>query len=321
MSDDIKQLYDFLLAHFSILLSLGALLSGAVSLGWTVAFLFNKRTIGHHKQEVGDYKREIDDHKRQVEGIKTQHQRDLADLAKQAEAGSVLDDKFPSIGKLEPIDFPLGLAEAEHHEAFNILLTQSPDHWTFHTSSLGEVFSAWFDSSLKSNAHLREGYTLIGGNDERSECLLWKGTTEVLVENSDVLKKMYPFVIVRTIRHEAGDDPTTEELFNFIHWLQMWDKAMPNARFEIIKMHRTPEKAYLRGYYRFTGLEIVENPMKPAKKYNQYFLMRQIFVYRSDTHTTIISTGLPNRALATDPYYGWLKAWWDALRLLKGFSA
>jgi hypothetical protein len=307
MADDIKQLYEFLLAHFSIFLSLGALLSGAVSLGWTVAFFLNKR--------------EIRDYKRQIEGINAQHQLDMADLAKQAEAGSVLDEKFPNIGKLEPIDVPLGLPRAEHHKAFNILLTQSTAHWSFQTSSLGEVFSDWFGSSLKNNEHLSEGYGLIGGGEERSECLLWKGTTEVSVENSGVLKKMYPFIIVRTIRHEAGDDPTTEELFNFIHWLQMWDKAMPNARFEIIKMHRTPKKAYLRGYYRFAGLEIAENPMKPAKKYNEYFLMRQIFVYRSDTHTTIISTGLPNRELVTDPYYGWLKAWWDALKLVKGFGA
>jgi len=56
--------------------------------------------------------------------------------------------------------------------------------------------------------------------------------------------------------------------------------------------------------------------MKSAKEYAEYFLMRQIFVFQSDRFTTIISTGLPNRGLVTDPYYKPLKAWWDALMLV-----
>jgi hypothetical protein len=91
---------------------------------------------------------------------------------------------------------------------------------------------------------------------------------------------------------------------------------MPSARFEIVKMHRTQNKAYLRGYFRFVGLTISKNSMKSAKRYDEYFLMRQIFVVRSDAYTTIIATGLPNRELVTDPYYQPLKAWWEALRFL-----
>lgn len=233
--------------------------------------------------------------------------------------GSLLDEQFPSIGELEPIDVPINLGStAEPHRDFNIILTQAQPTtvWSFKKTSLKEIFSEWFGSSLTDDPHLKEGYGRISGDQEKP-CLLWKGTTKVSLENSDVMRQMYPFVIVRSIRHEPGTDPTTEELFNFIDWLHMWDKAMPGARFEIVKMHRTRNKAYLRGYFRFVGLTISENPLKSAKRYDEYFLMRQVFVVRSDEYTTIIATGLPNRDLVTDPYYQPLKAWWEALRLIK----
>lgn len=289
----------FVLAHPSEVAAPAAIAAAA---GWGVAQYLNKREIGHHKRQIGE------------------HARDLAELEEQCKAGSLLDADFPSIGRLEPKPVPIGLPQtAEYHREFNIVLTRTPPaaFWAFRKSTLKEVFSEWFGSSLTTNMHLNDGYGLIGGGDEERPCLLWKGTREVSVENSEVMKLMYPFVIVRSVPHEAGTDRTTEELFNFIHWLQMWDKAMPNSRFEIVKMHRMRNKAYLRGYYRFTGLEIRDNLLKSAKKYDEYFVMRQLFVSRSDNYTTIISAGLPNRELVTDTYFEPLRAWWEALMLVQ----
>jgi hypothetical protein len=306
--DEIKSIVALLTAHpgavatvlGSIVVSYGAVLAA----GWRVASYLEKREIAYQQREIGD--------------LISRHQRDLSQLAKQADAGKLIDEQFPSIGELEPSDVPIGLSDAEHHRDFNIVLAQTPPTrlWTFKKSTLREIFSEWFGSSLTDDEYLSEGYHLIS-NETEAQCLLWRGTSEVMIEDNQVMKRMYPFVIVRSIRHEAGADPTTDELFNFFIWLQKWDQAMPDARFEILKMHRTPNKAYLRGYFRFTGLTITEGPMKSAKRYEEYFLMRQVFVVRSDLSTTIIATGLPNRELVTDPYYQPLRQWWEALRLVK----
>ncbi|MCA1458460.1 hypothetical protein I6F35_35735 [Bradyrhizobium sp. BRP22] len=309
MPDETKPIIDLLVAHpgaaatllGSVVASYGAVLAA----GWRAASYLNKR--------------ETDDYKRQIGYLVSEHQRDLDRLTKQAGAGALVDEQFPSISELEPTDVPIGLGPtAEHHRDFNIVLAQTlpASLWTFKRSTLKEIFSEWFGSSLMEDPHLSAGYELVAGEEEKM-CLLWKGTGEVSIDDSHVLKRMYPFVIVRSIRHGAGADPTTEELLNFFDWLRMWDKAMPDARFEIQKMHRTQNKAYLRGYFRFSGLTIAGNPMKPAKKYDEYFLMRQIFVARSDMYTTIVATGLPNRELVTDPYYQPLRKWWEALRLVK----
>jgi hypothetical protein len=311
MPSDISLLSSFLFGHPSILVTLaasaGALATSALYAGWRAANYLNKR--------------EIEDYKRHTELRKAEHQQDVAHLAKQAGAGFILDEDFPSIGTLDLANIPIGLPNAKYYGGFNIVLAQEPpaDVWEHRELPLKEIFSDWFGSALTTDPHLKEGYRLIGDDDEHL-CLLWRGTKAVVsVTNSPVLKRMYPFVIVRSIRNKAGADPTTEELFNFIYWLQMWDKAMPEARFEIVKMHRTPNKAYLRGHYRFVGLEVEESQYKPAKKYNEYFLMRQIFAFRSDYYTTIIATGLPNRELVSDPYYHRLKEWWEALRLVEAF--
>jgi hypothetical protein len=310
MSDATKELADFFLTHpaASVLLagSIATLVASAAGGGWGVAHYLDKRAVA--------------DYKRKIEQNEAQHKKDLADIERQAKAGSLLDADFPSIGDLKPSSLPIGLPAGRQYSEFNIVLTQAlpAGSWTFQRSTLKDIFSDWFGSSLTTEKHLSDGYELIGGDDEERPCLLWKGRKEVLVENSTVMKKMYPFVIVRSIPHEPGVDRTTEELFNFIHWLRMWDEAMPNSRFKIVRMHRSADTAYLRGYYKFIKLDIAESAMKPARTVDEYYLLRQIFVYRSDRHSTIISTGLPNRELVSDPYYAWLRAWWDALALVKG---
>ncbi|UPK36847.1 hypothetical protein IVB18_05730 [Bradyrhizobium sp. 186] len=308
MSAEIKQILDLLLAHpgavVAFLGTICASYGGVLAAGWRAASYLNKR--------------EIEDCRRQIGNLTSGHQRDLDRLAKQADAGALIDEQFPSIGELEPTDVPIGLPNAEYHRDFNVVLAPTPPAklWVFEKSTLKEIFSTWFGSSLTDDPHLSAGYKLISGEQEAS-CLLWRGKSEVIIEDNPVMKQMYPFIIVRSIPHEAGADRTTGELLNFFDWLRMWDEAMPNAKFEILKMHRIQNKAYLRGYFRFTGLTIGESPMKPARKYDEYFLMRQVFVARSDLSTTIVATGLPNHELVTDPYYQPLKEWWEALRLVK----
>jgi hypothetical protein len=310
MSDAAKELVDFFVNHGAASVMLAGAVAGLVTTaaggGWGVAHYLDKR-------EVADYKRKIEQNE-------TRHRRDLADIEWQAKAGSLFDPDFPSIGELEPKSLPIGLPAGQQYSEFNIVLTHAlpSGSWTFQRSTLKNIFSEWFGSSLTTEKHLSEGYKLIGGDDEERPCLLWKGRKEISVENSTVMKKMYPFVIVRSIPHEPGVDRTTEELFSFIHWLRMWDKAMPSSRFAIERMHRSREAAYLRGYYKFIKLDIAESAIKRARTADEYYLLRQIFVYRSDRFSTIISTGLPNRELVSDPYYAWLRAWWDALALVKG---
>lgn len=308
MAGEIKLILDWIDGHpgaaatiaGAVVTSYGAVLAA----GWHAASYLNKREIENQRRQIGN--------------LTAAHQQDRSRLAEQIKAGALIDEQFPSIGELEPTDVPIGLPDAERHGEFNIVLAQAPPSklWAFRKTTLKEIFADWFGSSLMDDPHLKSEYKLISGETEAA-CLLWRGTNEVTIEDSQVMKQMYPFVIVRSIRHAAGADPTTDELLNFFNWLRMWDEAMPNAKFEIVKMHRTQNKAYLRGYFRFTGLTISADPLKPSKRYDEFFLMRQLFVVRSDVSTTIIATGLPNHQLVTDTYYQPLRDWWEALRLVK----
>jgi hypothetical protein len=309
MSNAAKELTAFLVSHpdAAALLagSVATLVASAAGAGWAAAHYFDKREVDHQKARI--------------EQNEARHKRDMVSVEEQAKAGTLLDTDFPSIGELEPKALPIGLPSGQQYDGFNIVLREAlpAGAWAFQQSTLKEIFSDWFGSSLTTEKHLSEGYDLIGGDDDERPCLLWRSRKEVLVENNPVMKMMYPFIIVRSIPHEPGVDRTTEELFNFIHWLRMWDEAMPGSRFEIVKMHRSPDTAYLRGYYKFNKLAIAESAFKPTKTVDEYYLLRQIYVYRSDRYSTIISTGLPNRDLVSDPYYAALRAWWDALALVK----
>lgn len=312
MAGEIKVIMDWASANPGLAATVLGAVAGSYTVvlgaGWKASSYLNKR--------------EIDACKGKIDHLTSEHQRDRDRLARQVEKGTLIDAEFPAIGDLEPTEVPMGLPDAEYHREFNIVLAQSPPAalWTFRQSTLKEIFSEWFGSSLTEDPHLSRGYKLVAG-DDMAPCLLWRGTSEVMIEDNAVMKRMYPFMIVRSIPHEAGTDPTTRELLHFFDWLRMWDEAMPDAKFEILKMHRTQNKAYLRGYFRFTGLTITETPMKSSRKYDEYFLMRQVFVARSDISTTIIATGLPNHKLVTDPYYQPLKEWWDALRLVRRGNA
>lgn len=210
----------------------------------------------------------------------------------------------------------MGLARsAEYYKEFHIVLSQTPtpNPWSIQRLLLKDIFNEWFGDALQQNKILRDGYPLIAA--ESQSCLLWKGIKTLHVENSEILKQMYPFVIVYTVPHEAAADPTTAELFNFIAFAQLWDRALPNAKFEIMKMHRSKNKAYLRGHFEFDNIEISSEGVD-SKRYDQYYLSRQIVVVRSEKYTVIITAGLPNENPTNDPYYEHLRAWWDAIRII-----
>jgi hypothetical protein len=182
--------------------------------------------------------------------------------------------------------------------------------------SLASVFEEYFGSSLKDNEILSKAYEIalaVAGQP----CLLWKGKRALTVKNDHILKKLFPFIIVRSVTHSPRADMTTDELFNFVAFLRAWDQALPDSRFEIEKMHRTSSKAYLRGYFRFAGLVLQESDFDEPKPYPDYYLMRQIMVVQTNTYTTTITTGLPNHTPETDPYFPSLRGWWDALRIIK----
>jgi hypothetical protein len=263
-------------------------------------------------------KRELDACQRQIEQKKNEYQRDIDRVTRQSESGTLIDELYPSISELAPIDLPMGsLAPgAEYYSDFHIVLTQMPPPkpWLIQKLLLKDIHTEWFGDALQQEPILRDGYSLISAAEGQS-CMLWKGIKTLRVKNSAVLKQMYPFVIVYTVPHGAASDPTTAELFNFIAFVQLWDRALPNAKFEIVKMHRSKNKAYLRGYFKFADIELGSEDVD-SKRYDQYYLSRQIAVVRSEKHTVIITAGLPNDNPTSDPYYEHLRAWWDAIRIV-----
>lgn len=305
-----NELVKFLIEHPGAILSIAGLVAtvagsyfSAAALGWRAAQYLNKR--------------EIDDYKRQIEQQANEHQHDIDRISKQTESAAVIDNLFPSINELVAALLMGSIPGAQHYPDFHIALVQkpSPDPWVFSRTSLRDIYKEWFGTALESHPVLSIGYRpLSGAADE--PCLLWKVDQTIVVKNSDLLKQMYPFVIARIVPHGAMPDPTTSELFNFLNFVQLWTKAIPTARFEIVKMHRAKDKAYLRGFFRFNELTIESADGRP-KTYDAYYLMRQVVVIRSEQFTVIITAGLPNDNLVNYPHYPALKTWWDALRIVQ----
>jgi len=310
MANDAKALIDFLIAHPGAIatvaaaaVAVGGSYVASLAAGWRAASYLNQRDIDHYK--------------RQIDSIKDEHRRDMETLAD----GAIVDEYFPRIGALKPIPVASALEfgpDAMHDHVFHVALMDGA-HSEFFSGPkkvpLLDVFQEYFGSNLETNLELKEAREILAAKGE--QCLLWRGNETITVKNSTILEKMFPFVIVRTVKREAKGDPTTEELINFISFTRSLEKAVTNARFEIAKLHKKPGSAYLRGYFRFDGLEVEVDPLKRIKTYSEYYLLRQIFVIQGATHVTTITTGLPNESFAADPYYNALKAWWDALRILE----
>ena len=148
----------------------------------------------------------------------------------------------------------------------------------------------WFGGKFQTHPAFQHGVEAVA-EAAKAECLLWKGNETVDVAGSDLVKKMYSFVIVRPIRHKAGEDMTTQVLFDFIARQREFDRAIPGMQFKIQVMHRSERKAYLRGFFVFDGLTV------DGKPYESYYLMRQIAVVAGTSMTHVIYTDFPNPAL------------------------
>ncbi len=311
MANDAKLLIDFLIAHPGAVATVAA---AAVAVGgsYVASLAAGWRAAGYLNQ------REIDHYKRQIDSIKDEHRRDMETLAD----GAIVDEYFPRIGGLKAIPVASALQfgpKAMRDRAFHVALLDGPHSGLFSGPKqvgLLDVFQEYFGSNLETNSELKEAREiLLAAGGER--CLLWRGNETITVKNSPILEKMFPFVIVRTVKREPKGDPTTEELINFISFTRSLDKAVANAKFEIVRLHKNPGAAYLRGYFRFDDLVVETDPLKPIKTYPEYYLLRQIFAIQTPTHVITITTGLPNEAFAADQYYEALKGWWDALRILE----
>jgi hypothetical protein len=64
--------------------------------------------------------------------------------------------------------------------------------------------------------------------------MLWQGKGEPVIVDDEykILKKMYPFVIVRLIK-KNNPGQTTKELVNFLIWLNAWENEEQNSNFEM----------------------------------------------------------------------------------------
>jgi hypothetical protein len=288
--------------------------TGAVMVAvWGAVRFLDARELSHRQAAIADRERERDQIKDRFGAKVAGLERDLEITNKRTAGGAAtIDTDFPALNELEPIDLPSKIQDdARHFDKFRVIALKETkgSAWSVEESSHEKVFNEWFGDSLWTHPLLKEGYQLVS-EGAAQPCLLWKGTSEKIVSANPVIKRMYPFVIVRPVTYQPGTDPTTEELFNFMVWLRFFDKAVPGMRFKIHKMHRTEHEAYIRGYFQFEGLTV------DHVHYPKYYLMRQVVIVKSDEHVYAIFTGFPNPDL-NDPYFDHLKEWWRAFRIVK----
>ena len=126
----------------------------------------------------------------------------------------------------------------EHFRKFGIVGRSAGDRkiWTIEETLYARVFEDWFGGKFQTHPAFQHGVEAVA-EAAKAECLLWKGNETVDVAGSDLVKKMYSFVIVRPIRHKAGEDMTTQVLFDFIARQREFDRAIPGMQFKIQVMH------------------------------------------------------------------------------------
>ncbi len=278
--------------------------------GWGVGRYLDDRKISGLQDQLADHTSQIDE-------LNARHGQELKRLGELNEARvKIIDEDFPGLNDIDPIDLPPGLpSNLKYHPDFSLVsvapTAEAP--WSFTKSTHVDVFSEWFGDALTTDPHLRAGLQFVS-QEVASPCLLWKGKGDSIleVEDNPVFKKMYPFIIVRhTIDTGPGDiDYATRELMNFVTWLTYWEAAVPGMSFKVQKMSRTRDTAYLRGFFEFRNFNI------GGKIYERFYLMRQVMMRRSGAHRYVIYTGFPN-ADFQDPYCEHLKDWWSGFRIIK----
>ena len=234
----------------------------------------------------------------------------------------LIDPEFPSLNDHAPIPFPIKMPDgSKYNEAYNIICLEPEKPslrypfkyipWHMEEASQSRVFQEWFGDALTTDENLKAGYRFVK-DDAEKPCLLWRGKTEIEITGHRIFRKLYPFVIFRRLRlNETSDsDPTTRELFQFISWLAYWDAADDNINFKIQKLFRTSDFAYLRGYFQLDNLT-VEGRDKPER----YYLIRQVAIKIVGHYRYVIYTGYPNKHM-NDPYYGYLREWWERFRII-----
>jgi hypothetical protein len=143
--------------------------------------------------------------------------------------------------------------------------------------------------------------------------MLWQGKGEPVIVDDEykILKKMYPFVIVRLIK-KNNPGQTTKELVNFLIWLNAWENEEQNSNFEIAVMAIKDGIHYIRGRFKFTNLKVAGR----ADPYPEYSLMRQIAIVDSGQYLHTIYTGFPNEDWEA-PFFKHLKKWWSNLSVVR----
>jgi hypothetical protein len=140
---------------------------------------------------------------------------------------------------------------------------------------------------------------------------LWRGKEQFAVEDHAFVKRMHPFVIVARSDRVllANVDAPTKVLFEFLGWLDVFERADDKTTFKVTKMQSASEVLYLRGYFTFYDVKI------SGKKYDQYYLLREVIFVPTSESLYTITTGIPNSRLTTGlPYLAHITTWLNDFR-------
>jgi hypothetical protein len=244
-------------------------------------------------------------HEQELEKAKDKYERRAQRIDR------IVKEDFLDVSKLQPIDIAEGDDQRFFPDDF-FWAHDDPAVWEYEQTTFLKVYHDWFGDNFERIPIIKQKM------DQSAEALqssihLWRGKEQFAVEEHAFVKRMYPFVIVaRSDRVlQANVDAPTKVLFDFLGWLDVFERADVKTTFKVTKMQSASEVLYLRGYFTFRDVRIGGKP----NKHKQYYLLREvIFVPTSDSLYTI-TTGIPNERLAIAlPYLSHITTWLNDFR-------
>jgi hypothetical protein len=312
MAFDFAPINEFMKSNpaFTLLTGAGTLIAGTFAVA-KVAF---KLLLDQQKLVVEGLKAQVENLKVLSETKQTAASAELEKAKDKYERRAqridrLVKEDFLDVSTLQPID----MAEGDDQRYFDddfFWAHDDPAVWEYERTTFSEVYREWFGDKFERIPIIKEQMDR-SAESLKSSIHLWRGKEQFAVEDHAFVKRMYPFVIVaRTDRVlQANVDAPTKVLFEFLGWLDVFERADEKTTFKVTKMQSASEVLYLRGYFTFHDVKINDKPCK------RYYLLREVIFVPTSQSLYTITTGIPNSELATGlPYLAHITTWLNDFR-------
>jgi hypothetical protein len=224
----------------------------------------------------------------------------------------IVGQDFLDVSRFKPIPMIEDPTDKTHFQSDYFWAHNDPAVWRYEARSFLNVYQDWFGDKFQRVPALKAKM------DASAEALklpihLWRGTEHIEVQDHTFLQRMYPFIIVQRLPKptESNFDMPTKILFEFLQWLDSFERSDDKTSFKVTQMQSASGILYLRGYFTFRDIKINN------EKCSAFYLMRELIFVPTEESMYTITTGIPNKVLAKGlPYLGHLTSWLNDFQLV-----